>query len=190
MIKLTLVLDPDEGEQLIGLVAKAFGRGELGIDAMRIERERAEPLRGGKEYAVGYADGEALRPVRQSTIAKMVAARELPKPKRPASPKVFAAARKRGDNAFPGMRAVVSGKPNVVSLTLKAMRLNLSRQGIREMVREAGFNPNGLSPVLTKLLKRGYAKNPGAGVWRLTPKGEELERMIHEKVEHDDRENS
>lgn len=38
MIKITLTVDPDQGEQLFGLLAKAYGRRELGIAEFRIEQ--------------------------------------------------------------------------------------------------------------------------------------------------------
>lgn len=164
-LKITLTVDPDGGEQLVGLLAKAYGRGELGIQGLQIEqllpyhREHVEP----------------------SAIAKLVA-------KRPASAKVLAAARLRGASYSLGMRAIKSGKPNSLTITLKALKHEASRDGIRAMLKAHGFEPNGLSPTLSKLRKRGYAKNVGLGVWRLTPKGEELEAQINAKVEHNDSE--
>jgi hypothetical protein len=158
-LKIALTVDPDAGEQLVGLLVKAFGRGELGIVDLKIDR-------------AGYE--KPLGPVRQSTIAKLVARREH-------GPKRY----RKGYEL--GMRAMKSGKPNGVTVTLKALKHNLSREGFREMWREHGLAPNGLSATLSRLQRRGYVQGDGAGVWKLTPKGEELEAKLNAKVEHDDR---
>jgi hypothetical protein len=168
-LKITLTVDPDGGEQLVGLLAKALGRGELGIHGLQIEQ------------VLPY-HREHVEPPKQSVIAKLVA-------KRPASAKVFEAARARSAKAFLGMRALQQGKPNSMTITMRALKREASRDGIQAMLKAHGFNPNGLSPTLSKLRKRGYAKNVGLGVWRLTPKGEELEARLNEKVEHDDSKN-
>ena len=173
-LKITLTVDPDRGEHLIGLLAKALGRGEQGISDMRIEADRAEPLRGGVEYAAGHAEGVALRAVR-STVAKLVAGPPTKKAKR------------KGYEL--GMRTMKSGKANSISVTLRGLKHGGSREAIRDMWRAVGLNGNGLSPTLSKLSKRGFVKSNGAGEWRLTPMGEELEARLNAKVEHHDSQN-
>ena len=165
-LKITLTVDPDRGEHLIGLLAKALGRGEQGISDMRIEADRAEPLRGGVEYAAGFAEGKTL------------------KLKKPPS---AAPAKRKGYEI--GMRTLKSGKPNSVSVTLRGLKHGGSREAIRAMWRAVGLNGNGLSPTLSKLSKRGFVKSNGAGEWRLTPMGEELEARLNAKVEHHDSQN-
>jgi hypothetical protein len=54
-LKITLTVDEDYGEQLIGLLSKAFGRGELGIGDIKIERAKAIDV--------------GLKAIRQSKIA-------------------------------------------------------------------------------------------------------------------------
>jgi hypothetical protein len=160
-LKITLTVDPDRGEQLVGLLAKALGRGELGVSDLRIERE-----------ATVANSTVALKPVRQSTIAKMIAARERPK-------------RKAREGNYLGMRAVKSGKPNGVTLMLRALKFEASLDGIHEMWRVNGFNTNGVGASLSKLKHRGYVKRVGEGVWRLTPEGEELEQRLNQEVKSD-----
>ncbi|HEX3522498.1 MAG TPA: hypothetical protein VHT52_10475 [Stellaceae bacterium] len=154
MIKLTLILDPDESEQLIGLVAKAYGRRELGIDEMRIERDAPK----------------ALAPVKQSTIAKLVAARELPKPKR----KGRIHAPRPGTGAFIGLEIVASGVPN-------------PNTALKAAYAKVGLSQDGAGATLSKLATRGYLRNVGPGEWKLTAKGEAvMKEREHEKVEHND----
>ena len=185
-LKITLTIDQEneQGSVLISLLAKALGRGEAGVSDLRIERAGAEPLRGGKEYAIGHAEGVALRAIRKSTVAKLIG-----KGKRKASPATLAAAKARSANAHPGMRAMASGRHNSVSTILHGIKLEGSRDAIGAMLSARGFDPRGISPTLTKLQRRGYIKNVGKGEYRLTPKGEELEAMIYAKVEHHDSQN-
>ena len=173
-LKITLTIDQEneQGTVLIGLLAKALGRGEAGVSDLRIEREGE------------VARPPALRAIRQSTIAKLAAART--KGKKPASPALMAAAKLRAAGAFPGMRAVTSGKPNGVSVTLRALKLEGSREGIRAMFGAHKLNPNGLGSILSKLQQRGFIKRVGDGEYRLTPQGEELEARVNAKVEHHD----
>jgi hypothetical protein len=160
-LKITMTVEPDAGEQLVGLLAKAYGRGELGISGLLVEREG--------QVVAHVVKPPALRAIRQSTIAKMVAKGQ----------------RKRGYEL--GMRAIRGGKPNGVTITLRALKHNASRDGIRAMLEAHGFKSHGMSPTLSKLQQRGYVKNVGIGVWRLTPKGEELEARLNAKVEHHDK---
>jgi hypothetical protein len=173
-LKITLTIDQEseQGVVLIGLLAKALGRNEAGVSDLRIEREGAEPLRGGKEYAVGRAEGLALRAVRKSTVAKLVAS-----------------GKRQRSGYEPGMRAMKSGKPNSVSIILRGIKHEGSRDAIGAMLSAKGFDPKGMSPALTKLTRRGYIRNVGKGEYRLTPKGEELEGRINAKVEHHDSKN-
>ena len=67
-LKITLTIDQDAGADLVGLIAKAFGRGELGIDEVRIERD-------GVRVAYTAKEPVKLRMIRKSTVAKMIAAK-------------------------------------------------------------------------------------------------------------------
>lgn len=160
-LKITLTVDQDHGEQLIGLLAKAFGRGELGIGDIRIER--TQPLDVG------------LKAIHQSVESK------LPKPKKQ---KV-----ERKDYSL-GMRAQKTGKQNGVVIALRGLSMDASRDGLREMFKAYGVNPNGVSPTLSKLQKRGYIVNVSKGVWRLSTKGVEFvkqwEKEHGPKVERHD----
>ena len=162
-LKLTLTVEPDAGEQLVGLLAKAYGRGELGISGLLVEREG--------EVTAHVVKPPMLRAVRQSTIAKMVTAGK----------------RKRKGGEL-GERAE-PGKPNGVTLALRAIKHQASLDGIRAMWAAHGLNRNGVGATLSKLRKRGYVRRDGEGVWRLTPTGEELETKLNAKVEQHDSQN-
>lgn len=160
-LKITLTVDPERGEALIGLLAKALGREEAGVGDMRIELIR-EPV---------------MREARQSTIAKMVARANLPKPKLPY--------RKREGYSL-GMRAIRSGKANGVIITLKGLAMDASREGLLELWDAANLNRNGMSATLSKMKKRGLTTMLGEGVWRMTQEGKDLLdrwEQRHEKVE-------
>ena len=156
-LKITLVVDQEDGEPLIGLLAKAFGRGELGIGDIRIERAHAIDV--------------GVKAIRQSTVAKMVEAGK----------RLTAKAKKtaRKDYAL-GMRAFASGRANGVVVTLLALAHNATRENMLTEWRGLGLNLNGLSATLSKLKKRGYVVNPADGIWRLTPKGQELVQKWNE----------
>jgi predicted transcriptional regulator len=165
-LKLTMTINQDASEDLIGLLTKAFGRGELGIGDIKIER--ADPLDVG------------LKAIRQSQIAKLVAkAQEPPKLPKPKQTKKGYAL---------GMRAVKSGKHNGVTIILTALSHDASRDGIKAMFKAHDINPNGVSPSLTKLQKRGYIVRIGAGNYRLTPKGQEFVKQWRESHERPDSE--
>jgi hypothetical protein len=161
-LKVTLTINQDFSEDLIGLLTKAFGRGELGIGDIKIER--ADPLDVG------------LKAIKQSQIAKLVAKAQEP-PKLP-KPKIV----RKGYSL--GMRAFRTGKPNGVTIALTGLEHDATRDGLRAMFRAQGVNPNGLSPTLTKLKKRGYVVLVSAGVWRLTPKGMDFVKQW--RAQHDD----
>jgi hypothetical protein len=144
-LKITLTVDEDHGEQLIGLLSKAFGRGELGIGDIKIER--AKPIDVG------------LKAIHQSKIAKLI---EAGKPKQ----------RRMGYEI--GMRAFKSGKPNGVITILTGLSHGASRDGLMAVWRARGFNPNGLSASLSKLTDRGYITMLGGGAYRLTTKGADI----------------
>jgi hypothetical protein len=164
LLKITLRVEPDEGEQLVGLLAKAFGRGELGLAELRIERD-------GEVVSHVVHAPPKLRAVHKSTIAKMVTAGK----------------RKRKGGEL-GERAE-PGKPNGVTLALRAIKHQASLDGIRAMWAAHGLNRNGVGATLSKLRKRGYVRRDGEGVWRLTPTGEELETKLNAKVEQHDSQN-
>jgi hypothetical protein len=145
-LKITLTVDEDHGEQLIGLLAKAFGRGELGIGDIKIERAKAIDV--------------GLKAIHQSKIAKLV---ETDKPKR----------RARADYEI-GMRAFMTGKPNGVITILTGLSHDATRDGLTAMWKARGFSENGLGASLSKLGKRGYILMLGNGAWRLTTKGADL----------------
>jgi hypothetical protein len=151
-LKVTLVIDPEHGGELIALLAKAYSRGELGLGDIRIER--AQPMDVG------------LRAIKQSVVAK-----EAPKPK----------AKKPRKGYGLGMRANKSGKPNGVVLTLTGLAQDKNRNGLREMFKAHGVNPNGISPLLSKLGKRGYVVMLGGGKYALSPKGAEFVRDWRER---------
>jgi hypothetical protein len=162
-LKITLTIDQEneQGSVLVSLLAKALGRGEAGVSDLRIER-------------VSEAHAE-LRPVRQSTIAKLVAARDIAAPRKhkgrfyPPKP---------GTGAFLGLQIVASGVPNV-------------NAALREAYVKIGLSPDGAGATLSKLGSRGYVRNVGEGAWKLTAKGEAvLKEREHEKVEHDDKPNN
>ena len=152
-LKITLVVDQEDGEPLIGLLAKAFGRGELGIGDIRIERAHAVDV--------------GVKAIRQSTVAKVE--RLTAKAKKTA----------RKDYAL-GMRAFASGRPNGVVVTLLALAHNATRENMLTEWRGLGLNLNGLSATLSKLKTRGYVVNPADGIWRLTPKGQEVVQKWNE----------
>jgi predicted transcriptional regulator len=164
-LKVTMTINQDYSEDLIGLLTKAFGRGELGIGDIRIER--ADPLDVG------------LKAIKQSAIAKLITAGAPSKviAKEAMKPKLT----RKGYSL--GMRAVKSGKHNGVTIILTALAHDASRDGIREMFKAHDINPAGVSPSLTKLQKRGYIVRIGAGVYRLTPKGQEFVKQW--RAQHD-----
>jgi hypothetical protein len=169
MIKLTLILDPDKGEQLIGLTAKAFGRGELGIDAMRIERDGELEISEANE--AWFQKAKLKGP--QSKVARLVARREAGP--RPNLKKQHKPARNTG--AWLGLTVVASGVAN-------------ANEVLKRAYVEAGLSPDGAGATLSKLQSRGYVRSLGKGEWRLTAKGEAaMKEYEHEKVEHDDRAN-
>lgn len=86
-LKITLILDVERGAELIGLLAKALGRGEAGVSDLKIERVGAV-----ERPAV------ALRAVPPSTVAKLAA-----RGKR----------RKRGIGVELALIVVARGEPNV-----------------------------------------------------------------------------
>jgi hypothetical protein len=126
-LKITLTVEPDAGEQLVGLLAKAYGRGELGVSDLRIERE-----------------GEAA-PVRQSTIAKRVEARAIGQLKRKGR---FHPPRE-GTGAMLALGIVATGGTDVpaavqrafiaASLSADGAGATLSKLGKRGFVRNVGL---------------------------------------------------
>jgi hypothetical protein len=158
-LKVTMTINQDFSEDLICLLTKAFGRGELGIGDIKIERE--EPT-----YV---ATGKLALP--KSTAKWLGVKAGEPKPK--LTRKGYAL----------GMRAVKSGKHNGVTIILTALAHDASRDGIRAMFEAHDINPNGVSPSLTKLTKRGYIVRIGAGNYRLTPKGMEFVKQW--RAQHD-----
>lgn len=145
-LKITLTIDPERGEQLIGLLAKALGREEAGVGDMRIELIR-----------------EATPVHKSSWVQKVVERSQLPKP----------AKIKRKGYAL-GMRAFKSGKPNGVVITLSGLAMDATRDGLQTLWGMAGLSKNGLSATLSKLKARGYVVMLDNGAWRLSPKGKEL----------------
>jgi predicted transcriptional regulator len=167
-LKVTMTINQDYSEDLIGLLTKAFGRGELGIGDIKIER--ADPLDVGLKAIKRAA--AAIEP----SLTQLVVAKKMLAPK---------AKLKRSGYSL-GMRAVKSGKHNGVTIILTALAHDASRDGIREMFKAHDINPAGVSPSLTKLQKRGYIVRIGAGVYRLTPKGQEFVkqwRAQHERAD-------
>jgi hypothetical protein len=142
-LKVTLTVDQDHGEQLVGLLAKAFGRGELGIGDIRIER--ADPLDVG------------LKAIKQS-LGKLpeATAKWIGKPKK-ARAEIMP---RKGTGAFLGLVVVASGVP-------------APNKMVREAFLKAGLSANGAAATLSKLGKRGYLRHAGDGEWKLTAKGEE-----------------
>jgi hypothetical protein len=164
-LKITLTIDQEseQGTVLIGLLAKALGRGEAGVSDLRIERE-----------------GEVVKPlraIRQSTVAKLVAAREIAPPRK-GSRKDKSAPPREGTGAMLGLRIVASGVPNM-------------NAALGEAFVKAGLSVDGAGATLSKLGKRGYVRNVAKGEWKLTAKGEAVLKGndTHAKVEHDDRKN-
>jgi hypothetical protein len=98
--------------------------------------------------------------------------------RRPVKPKS-----KRSGYAL-GMRAMKSGKPNGVVATLIGLSHDASRDGLLAMWKARGLNSNGLSATLSKLQKRGYVTNVAAGVWRLTPQGQEFVKQWRQTHDH------
>jgi hypothetical protein len=170
-LKITLTIDQEDeqGTVLIGLLAKALGRGEAGVSNLRIEREGENDL---PERAARLArEGLALRAVKQSTSAKMVAKREVA----PAAPWKRHAP-KPGTGAFLALQIVASGAIN-------------PNAALREAFVKRGLSGDGAGATLSKLQTRGYARNVGKGAWKLTAKGEAALKERNEKVEHDDSQN-
>jgi predicted transcriptional regulator len=147
-LKVTLIVDPEHGGELIALLAKAYSRNELGLGDIRIERAKAIDV--------------GLKAVHAVKVA-------LTKPKR--------AERKHEL----GQRAFASGKPNGVVIVLTALSHGGSRAGIRAMFEAHNINPNGLSPIMTKLGQRGYITMLGGGNYRLTPKGADFVNRWNEQ---------
>ena len=83
-----------------------------------------------------------------------------------------------------GMRAMKSGEPNGVVVTLTGLSHDASRDGLLAMWKARGLNSNGLSATLSKLQKRGYVTNVAAGVWRLTPLGQEFVKQWRQTHDH------
>jgi hypothetical protein len=146
-LKVTLTINQDFSEDLIGLLTKAFGRGELGIGDIKIER--AKPIDVG------------LKAIRQSRIAKLIEAGKSSK-------------RKARSDYEMGMRAFMTGKPNGVITILIGLSHNGTRDGLAAMWKARGFAGNGLGASLSKLAKRGYITLLGGGAYRLTTKGADL----------------
>jgi hypothetical protein len=162
-LKVTMTINQDYSEDLIGLLIKAFGRGELGIGDIKIER--ADPLDVG------------LKAIKQSQIAKLVA--KAQEPPKLLKPKIV---RKSGL----GLRAMANGKENGVVVILKGLSHDASRDGLMVMWKAKGLHPNGLSASLSKLRQRGYVLMLGKGAYRLTPKGQEFVkqwRAQHERAD-------
>jgi hypothetical protein len=83
-----------------------------------------------------------------------------------------------------GIRAMKSGEPNGVVVTLTGLSHDASRDGLLAMWKARGLNSNGLSATLSKLQKRGYVTNVAAGVWRLTPQGQEFVKQWRQTHDH------
>jgi hypothetical protein len=162
-LKVTMTINQDYSEDLIGLLTKAFGRGELGIGDIKIER--ADPLDVGLK-AIHQA---TVRPIRKSTVAKMIGKS------------------KRGSPGL-GNRAFRTGKINGAIITLTGLSHGGSRDGLRAMLEAHDINPNGLSPLLSKMVKQGYVVMHGAGVYDLTPKGMEVVKRWNERDDNANRE--
>jgi hypothetical protein len=96
-LKITFTIDQEneQGTVLVGLLAKALGRGEAGVSDLRIER-----------------DGEPVAP-KLSTVARLVAKREIVPPR---SNNKKRHAPRPGTGAFLGLQIVASGvaNPNAV----------------------------------------------------------------------------
>jgi hypothetical protein len=158
-LKVTMTINQDYSEDLIGLLTKAFGRGELGIGDIKIER--LDPT---------YVATGKLEALPKSTAKWLGVRASEPKPKRK---------RERGL----GMRAFKVGKPNGVIITLTALEHDASRDGISAMWKAHKLNPNGLSATLSKLKARAYVVQIDYGVWRLAPKGVEVVKQW--RAQHD-----
>jgi hypothetical protein len=159
-LKITMTVDEEHGEQLVGLLAKAFGRGELGIGDMRIER--AEPL------DVGLKTTAAIHPIRKSTVAKLVAA---------------GTRKSNRASAGLGARAFKTGKPNGAVTILTGLSHDASRDGLKAVWTARGFSENGLGAMLSKLAKRGYVIRVDEGQYRLTPKGADVVNRWEDRSE-------
>jgi len=147
-LKVTLIVDPEHGGELIALLAKAYSRNELGLGDIRIERAKAIDV--------------GLKAVHQAAAA---ITKVIEKPKL-----------KRKSNRAPGLgeRAFKTGKVNGTILILTGLSHDASRDGLMAMWTAKGFNPNGLSASLTKLSQRGYLTMLGEGRYRLTPRGADV----------------
>ena len=110
-LKITVTIDQDDKADwadLIGLLAKAYGRGELGITDLRIERDSAV----------------ATEPEFQAWAKKLVVKQRLASRKSRFSPP------KRGTGAFIGLQIVASGVANMnAALTAAFLKAGLSTAG-------------------------------------------------------------
>jgi hypothetical protein len=169
-LKITMTINQDYSEDLIGLLTKAFGRGELGIGDIKIER--ADPLDVGLKAIKQSIAATGKFP---EATAKWIG-RDKPKP-------AGTPHKRRGYSL--GMRAIKTGKPNGITIALAGLEHNASRDGLRAMFEAHNINPNGVSPSLSKLKKRGYIVQIDVGVYSLSPKGQafvEQWRAQHERA--------
>jgi hypothetical protein len=116
-LKITFTLDQEneQGTVLVGLLAKALGRGEAGVSNLRIERE-----------------GEPVAKPKLSAVAKLVATREIAPPRnnkkhRAPSP---------GTGAFLGLQIAASGVRNAT----KALREAFTAAGLSDNGAGATFS--------------------------------------------------
>ena len=167
-LKITLTIDQEneQGTVLLGLLAKAFGRGEAGIGDLRIERAAAPALRGGAEYQEGFQQ------VARKAVGKVRLVEKKPK------------ATRQGYEL--GMRAMRNGKPNGVIVTLRVLRDGGSLPEVRDAWREAGLVADGgVGATLSKLRKRGLVNHVGASDWQIATGGLETLRKFEEGLQHD-----
>lgn len=165
-LKITITVDQEneQGVALIGLLAKAYGRGEAGVIELEFQRDverrlASELIKHGAEW---YAKAQLKKP---GKIARLVAA-----------------GRKRKAPGL-GTRGIKTGKRTGVQVALRAMRLEASLDGLREGFRANKLNTNGVGATLSKLAKRGYCWRVEDGKWRLTDEGVELDKKLNGPTE-------
>lgn len=161
-LKITLTVDQDHGAELVGLLAKAYGRGELGIAELLIERPNERVA--------------TLRPVPAKTIAKLTGHSTYPA-QATSAPKTRrrpAGERLRGRGVAVALQLVAKGQP-------------YANRELKEQYAKHGLAGDGAGATLSKLCKHGYIRRIVEGHYALTSKGEARLRDINDKkVEHDD----
>lgn len=143
MIKITLTIDQEDeqGVVLIGLIAKALGRGEAGVSGLLIERE-GPPVK--------TAPAPKL-----SAVARKVAT--IHKPKRSGYSLGMQAKPGKPNGVIVALQILRDGG------SLAELRVAWKAAGLNP--------DGGIGATLSKLRKRGLVKRVGPGQWQITAEG-------------------